>query len=368
MPGKGKKFNKKKMAENTMTAAEKAINNAFEAGELGLTTSETLRDVVILGRRFARTERTRVAGQWSVLAVRDSRSTRCNTEPGLLTTRCASDYFHRLDKQGVAICKACLYAVWPDQISAHPRQKHKLLRDEVRAVATEVATWRLFASSNAFELAREGQQALPYPAYSHGWAPLPAPASTLSWSASHHRGHLGRIEAEEYRQQRADASSSACCQRLFPVGKSSGYFEVSLGDAEPSRAEAEAEGEPTNLASIVRGELAALEEAQHESAQVFRGFESAKEVSPRLELHTLAGISQGTPPRRCRQAGSACVSESEPALSTLVDSLERLVKEARQSVRNDSVNMFDQARINSCLQRPRAADRPLMVKLQKSRI
>ncbi|KAK3109664.1 hypothetical protein LTR53_016832, partial [Teratosphaeriaceae sp. CCFEE 6253] len=46
---------------NTMTAAEKAINGAFEASELGLTTSETLRDVVILGRSFARTERNRTA-------------------------------------------------------------------------------------------------------------------------------------------------------------------------------------------------------------------------------------------------------------------------------------------------------------------
>ncbi|KAK3620999.1 hypothetical protein LTR22_025388 [Elasticomyces elasticus] len=58
--------------------------------------------------------------------------------------------------------------------------------------------------------------------------------------------------------------------------------------------------------------------------------------------------------------------ESEPVLTTLCDSLERLVKEAHQSVCNDSVNVFDQARINSFLQRPRAADRPLVVKLQKS--
>ncbi|KAK1049052.1 hypothetical protein LTR74_017402 [Friedmanniomyces endolithicus] len=207
--------------------------------------------------------------------------------------RCASNYFHRLDKQRVAIGKACLYAVWPDQTSAHLRQKHELLRDEVRVVCDkggDSETVRVQQRNRA----RSGVSAsLTLPANSRGWAPLPAPASTLSdtstrnhwrqthqWSASDHRGHLGRIEAEEYRKRCADASSSVFCQRLFPAGESSGYFEVSLGDAGPSRAGADAERESTmKLASIVRGELAALEEEQHEGAHVFRGFESAKEVS-----------------------------------------------------------------------------------------
>ena len=159
-------------------------------------------------------------------------------------------------------------------------------------------TRRLFASSNAIELAREYQQVLPcLPIHADGLRYQLQPQhcqyiyrsdtatrhhwrQTHQWSASDHRGHLGRIEAEEYRQRCADASSSVCCQRLFPAGKSSGYFEVSLGDAGPSRAGADAERESTmKLASIVRGELAALEEEQHGGAHVFRGFESAKEGS-----------------------------------------------------------------------------------------
>jgi len=159
-------------------------------------------------------------------------------------------------------------------------------------------TRRLFASSNAIELAREYQQVLPcLPIHADGLRYQLQPQhcqyiyrsdtstrnhwrQTHQWSASDHRGHLGRIKAEEYRKRCADASGSVCCQRLFPAGKSSGYFEVSLGDAGPSRAGADAERESTmKLASIVRGELAALEEEQHEGAHVFRGFESAKEVS-----------------------------------------------------------------------------------------
>ncbi|KAK3679563.1 hypothetical protein LTR37_021409, partial [Vermiconidia calcicola] len=58
--------------------------------------------------------------------------------------------------------------------------------------------------------------------------------------------------------------------------------------------------------------------------------------------------------------------ESEPALVALCSSLNRIVEEAYHSVCCDQINPFEQARINSFLQRPSAADRPLMVKLKKS--
>ena len=60
-------------------------------------------------------------------------------------------------------------------------------------------------------------------------------------------------------------------------------------------------------------------------------------------------------------------SNSEPILTVICESVDRLVEEAYQSVCNDRINVFDQSRINSFLQRPRAADRPLMVKLQNQR-
>ncbi|EON68441.1 hypothetical protein W97_07651 [Coniosporium apollinis CBS 100218] len=47
-------------------------------------------------------------------------------------------------------------------------------------------------------------------------------------------------------------------------------------------------------------------------------------------------------------------------------SLDRIVEEAHKSVCDDKVNVFDQARINSFIQRRRAWDRPLMIKLKKS--
>jgi hypothetical protein len=56
----------------------------------------------------------------------------------------------------------------------------------------------------------------------------------------------------------------------------------------------------------------------------------------------------------------------EPILVAIYDSLKRVVEDVYKSVCNDAINVFNQVRINSFLQRPSAADRPLMVKLQKS--
>jgi len=57
---------------------------------------------------------------------------------------------------------------------------------------------------------------------------------------------------------------------------------------------------------------------------------------------------------------------TKPVLLSIYNSLERVVEDAYQSVCNDSINVFDQVQINSFVKRPIAADRPLLVKLQKS--
>ncbi|KAK0247194.1 hypothetical protein LTR35_018004 [Friedmanniomyces endolithicus] len=229
-------------------------------------------------------------------------------------------------------------------------RKHELLRDEVWVVCDrggDSETIRVQQRNRA----RSGVSAsVTLPANSRSSAPLPAPASPLSdtttrnhwrqthqWSASDHRGNLERIEAEEYSRRCADASSSVCCQRLFPTGQSFGYFEVLLGDAETSRAGADAKRESAmKLASIFREELAALEEEQDEGGHVFRGFESAKEVSLGSSSTRWPEDLKGQRLGDVAKFGAPASSESEPALSTLCDSLERLVKEVHQSACNDS--------------------------------
>jgi hypothetical protein len=93
---------------------------------------------------------------------------------------------------------------------------------------------------------------------------------------------------------------------------------------------------------------------------------SAKEVSPWLQLTRWPRYLKGYP-LPCLAALAALPQDgSHPILHLLCSSLDRLVEIAYQSICEDRINVFDQARINSFLQRPRATDRPLMVKLQKS--
>jgi hypothetical protein len=54
---------------------------------------------------------------------------------------------------------------------------------------------------------------------------------------------------------------------------------------------------------------------------------------------------------------------SEPILVEFLDSLDRIVEEAHSSINNDKVNVFDQARINSFIQKRRAFDPLLLTKL-----
>ncbi|KAI9690190.1 MAG: hypothetical protein M1822_009151 [Bathelium mastoideum] len=56
----------------------------------------------------------------------------------------------------------------------------------------------------------------------------------------------------------------------------------------------------------------------------------------------------------------------EPLLHLLVESLDRIVEQAHREICDDRINVFDQTRINCFLPRPRAFDRPIMVKLQKA--
>lgn len=89
-------------------------------------------------------------------------------------------------------------------------------------------------------------------------------------------------------------------------------------------------------------------------------------VSPWLELtrwykylhgHSLYDTVKLADPPRAR---------TEPLLGVLCESVDQIVERAHHFVCEDRINVFDQARINSFLLRPRATDRPLMVSLLKS--
>lgn len=93
---------------------------------------------------------------------------------------------------------------------------------------------------------------------------------------------------------------------------------------------------------------------------------SAKEVSPWLQLTPWPSYLQGYKLKEVAVLLLPPNREVKSLLATRADSFEPTVNDAYLSVCNASIQDFYQLHINSFLSRPRAADRPLLVKLQKS--
>ena len=152
------------------------------------------------------------------------------------------------------------------------------------------------------------------------------------------------------------------CQRFFLHGRHSSYSEVYTSDLTISMSTVSS----MSIAAEVRSELATLEEQRRKHGQEMHDSASASEVSPWLQLTSWPRYLKASP-LPCLAALAALPQDgSRPVLHLLCSSLDRLVEIAYQSICEDRINVFDQARIHSFLQRPRATDRPLMVKLQKT--
>jgi hypothetical protein len=113
-------------------------------------------------------------------------------------------------------------------------------------------------------------------------------------------------------------------------------------------------------------DLATIEQDQEKRGNIASEETSGKDTSPWLHLTRWLSYLRGS----CLLDVAALVRQpdvtTEPVLLSICNSLERVVEDAYQSTCNDSINVFDQVQINSFLQRPSAADRPLLVKLQNS--
>jgi hypothetical protein len=90
------------------------------------------------------------------------------------------------------------------------------------------------------------------------------------------------------------------------------------------------------------------------------------EVSPWLEMTRWPKYLKGHSFSEVAPLASPADSMSEPILVEFSNSLDRIVEEAHSSICNDKVNVFDQARINSFIQKRRAFDRTLLTKLRNS--
>lgn len=163
------------------------------------------------------------------------------------------------------------------------------------------------------------------------------------------------------------------CQRLFLGGTKSGYFAV----ISPTKAveEEEAWRRQATVAQLLEVDFirAQIDEALAKSNQERKEVENVildntapTEVSPWLEMTRWPKYLQGHSFAEVAQLASPANAVSEPLLGEFSASLDRVIEEAHSSIRNDKVNVFNQARINSFIQRRRAFDRPLLTKLRNS--
>lgn len=299
----------------------------------------------------------------------------------------AAEVFLYVSDHKIAVCKSCCYAVWPDRVRAHLRDIHKGLTANGRArIVQEVHGWPgLVRFGGRIELPQVLNEPIAgLSIFTDGKRCQLDPGDCMficrnikvmkkhwrdvhTWSVAGGRGGSrapGVVEAMSQRQ--ADAGTPVRCQRFFASGQHAGYFEVRPARIrQSSEARFKASG-PDALVTAVLQDLAILERVQRERVEVVSDDPSLKEVSPWLQLTRWPSYLQGYKLKDVAVLLDQPNEQLEPVLVALGDSLERLVDDAYNSVCSDSINAFDQIHINSFLHRPRATDRPLFVKLQKS--
>ncbi|KAF2818027.1 hypothetical protein CC86DRAFT_414286, partial [Ophiobolus disseminans] len=107
-------------------------------------------------------------------------------------------YFEHIAEYGVAACRECRYAVWPEQIEGHLQEQHKTSRKEAEVVGQHVRSWA-------------GLVQYPSELEVPGGIPKPVPQLPVQ----------KRVHA-----QVDDAYARVYCQRLFGSRHGSQYFEV----------------------------------------------------------------------------------------------------------------------------------------------
>jgi hypothetical protein len=186
-----------------------------------------------------------------------------------------------------------------------------------------------------------------------------------NWTATGRRGG-SRAAASLHAsfQKQADAWKLVCCQRFFHTGRHTSYFAVLPQRRAESSDARRRVAIPDSVAASVLQDLATIEQDQEKRGNIASEETSGKETSPWLHLTRWLSYLHG----HCLLDVAALVRQpdatTEPVLLSICNSLGRVVEDAYQSVYNDSINVFDQVQINSFLQRPSAANRPLLVKLQ----
>lgn len=304
------------------------------------------------------------------------------------------DLFEYLSDYKVLVCRLCRYAVPPSWLQSHLQRRHKEDHDDLRGKSGPANVARkllsridmplLDPSRDPVALPAPDSDPIPYLEVQTGNKCLECCKilTDTKGIVKHLREAHNIVRRGPGRPTIASRRlppnwTTVSCQRFFVSGHQSIYFEViSPEEAQQRRAKAKRANSPSNPgfvlaeADLVHAELfGQLHDRRRQieaATEIVRKEVDRTEVSPWLELTRWPKYLDGHSLYDAAKLADLPRARTEPLLSVLCDSVDRIVEEAHRSVCEDRINVFDQSRINSFLLRPRATDRPLMVKLLKS--
>lgn len=293
------------------------------------------------------------------------------------------ELLHYLPDYRVLICKRCQYAISPSRFQTHMRTRHRdtigfRTYQEIRATRAIVDASYLWTDPGLEPIPIPPADALPIPSLplQRGLGCLECPyvccepKSMLSHVGAAHphlrrrRGRPSPLESEVNRTQ--PRWEDTFCQRFFVTGPQSGYFRVRpLIVDRPARSETGRSPEESMRVQVER-QLEETAAAIHDWDRTIPDAATVTEVSPWLEMTRWPKYLGGHDFVETALLAAKPHPVREPLLWALAESVERVIEAGHRSIREDKVNVFDQARINSFIQRRRASNRPLMIQLRKA--
>ena len=295
--------------------------------------------------------------------------------------------FEYLSTYQVFVCKLCKYAVRLDHLRAHISSHHAKLPGlrTYKQISSLVASLRLQyevldPNLQPLKIPPPDSPALPHLELRSG---LQCIECTYICCTRHGMGkHVGQSHPQLRRprgwQPRSSSEEGSAsqrwrkvfCQRFFATGKGTTYFRVAEPMDELKRILEKLPVATKVLTEkeAIRAELyRQLKEHDEEMEKMLQRTPDdtvGTEVSPWLQVTRWPKYLRGQDFAQVASLGIGAQYGAEPLLVEFSRSVVRVIEKANISIENDVVNMLDQERINSFIQRRRLSDKPLFGKLQ----
>ncbi|EKG09408.1 hypothetical protein MPH_13564, partial [Macrophomina phaseolina MS6] len=198
------------------------------------------------------------------------------------------------------------------------------------------------------------------------------------WRVVHHwslgtKGGSGKQKQERLEARLQTARKEVYCQRFFTQKHGSQFFQVDYVNGSDEEEEENNSGalsagrEGDLIRRLVEQDLQERDRRLSDTCHIYHDKATKTEVSPWLEMTRWPSFFNGLNLPDVSTLAYAADPTEEPLLALLSESLDRLVERAYQSICEDKISVFDQARINSFMAgEPSGMERLLMVKLQKN--